>query len=289
MPRPGPGLGTSQKGSLLAGLVVALALAAAGIVLWFYLRTSGPAPPSGPPTPIPTAQASLLTPVATPGGSRICLIIDDGGYQRGNALQALYAIKSPITVSIIPDVEFSRVLAEEFPDHGVEVMCHMPMEGHEKGSVGSHYKALIRKGMDLSLARRDIEEALEGLPHCRGLNNHMGSVATEELSLMKAVCSVLHERGLYAIDSRTTAKSQVARAASEQGVACASRNVFLDNQETAPAIQKQLDQAAAYARKHGVAVAIGHFKTLTLKVLGENIPRLEAQGFRFVHASEVVK
>lgn len=283
------GLGASQRGSLLVGLVVALALFAAGIALWLYLRTPGSMPPPGPPTPIPTAQASLPTPLPTPAGPRICLIIDDGGYQRGAALQALYAIKSPITVSIIPDVEFSQALAEEFPDHGVEVMCHMPMEGHEKGAVGSHYKALLRKGMDPAVAHRYVEEALRGLPHCRGLNNHMGSVATEDLGLMKAVCGVLKEKGFYAIDSRTTAKSQVARAAREQGVPCAARNVFLDNQETAAAILKQLDQAATYAQKHGVAVAIGHFKTTTLKTLAEEIPNMEAHGFRFVYASQVVK
>lgn len=225
----------------------------------------------------------------TPTGPKICIIIDDGGYQRGEALQALYGIKSPITVSIIPNVEFSTALAEEFPAHGVEVMCHMPMQGHEKGMVGSHYKALLRKGMDPGEARRDVEEALKGLPHCRGLNNHMGSVATEDLRLMKTVCDVLKEHGLYAIDSRTTAKSKVARAARELGVPFATRNVFLDNLEKPEAILDQLDQTATYARKHGLAVAIGHFKTTTLKTLGEAIPKLEAQGYRFVYASEAVK
>ena len=50
-----------------------------------------------------------------PAKPRICLIIDDGGYQRGEALEHLYALKVPVTVSIIPDVEFSKRLAEEFP------------------------------------------------------------------------------------------------------------------------------------------------------------------------------
>lgn len=75
-----------------------------------------------------------------PDKPRICLIIDDGGYQKGKALEHLYGFKVPVTVSIIPDVEFSKSLAEEFPSHGVEVMCHMPMEGHEVGAVGGTTK-----------------------------------------------------------------------------------------------------------------------------------------------------
>ncbi len=220
---------------------------------------------------------------------KICLIIDDGGYQKGRALEALYGFKVPVTVSIIPDVEFSKSLAEEFPGHGVEVMCHMPMEGHEKGMVGDHYKELLKKGMADSEAKSQVEKALENLPHCRGLNNHMGSVATEDPELMSDVCDVLKAHGLFAIDSRTTTKSMVEAEAKKTGVPVASRNVFLDNVETPDAILKQLDQASSYAKKHGLAVAIGHFKPLTLQTLESAIPRLKEDGFQFVYASEVVR
>jgi polysaccharide deacetylase 2 family uncharacterized protein YibQ len=220
---------------------------------------------------------------------RICLIIDDGGYQKGEALEHLYDFKVPVTVSIIPDVEFSKSLAEEFPDHGVEVMCHMPMEGHEKGAVGGNYKALLKRGMDPTIAEKDVEEALEGLPHCRGLNNHMGSVATEDPELILGVCEALKSRGLFIIDSRTTARSVVRKVALQTGVPVASRNIFLDNIETPAAILKQLGQTAAYAKKHGLAVAIGHFKVVTLRTLQDAIPQLRDQGFQFVYASEVVK
>ncbi|HTC22581.1 MAG TPA: divergent polysaccharide deacetylase family protein, partial [bacterium] len=219
----------------------------------------------------------------------ICLIIDDGGYQKGEALEHLYGFKVPVTVSIIPDVEFSKSLAEEFPDHGVEVMCHMPMEGHEKGAVGGNYKALLKKGMDPAVAKKDVEEALEDLPHCRGLNNHMGSVATEDPELIQGVCEALKSQGLFIIDSRTTAKSVVKKIALKTGVPVASRNIFLDNIETPAAILKQLGQAAAYAKKHGLVVAIGHFKLVTLKTLEDAVSQLRDQGFQFVYASEVVK
>lgn len=220
---------------------------------------------------------------------RICLIIDDGGYQRGGTLQALYGLKVPVTVSIIPDVEFSKSLAEEFPGHGVEVMCHMPMEGHEKGVVGNDYKALLKKGMDPALAEKDVEEALDDLPNCRGLNNHMGSVATEDPQLIGAVCAALKDRGLFIIDSRTTSKSVVEQVAHQANIPVADRDVFLDNVETPEAILAQLDKTAAHARKHGLAVAIGHFKLVTLQTLETALPKLKDAGYQFVYASEVVK
>jgi polysaccharide deacetylase 2 family uncharacterized protein YibQ len=163
------------------------------------------------------------------------------------------------------------------------------MEGHEKGMVGGNYKELLKKGMEADQAKEAVEKALENLPNCRGLNNHMGSVATEDPELMADVCAVLKAHGLFIIDSRTTAKSMMAKEAQKAGVPVASRNVFLDNVETPEAILKQLEQTAAYAKKHGLVVAIGHFKPLTLQTLESEIPKLKEKGFQFVYASEVVK
>ena len=221
--------------------------------------------------------------------SRICLIIDDGGYQKGEALEALYGFKVPVTVAIIPDAEFSTGLAEEFPSHGVEVMCHMPMEGHEKGMVGGNYKEILKKGMGDPQVKAEVERALSGLPHCRGLNNHMGSVATTDPELIWEVCQVLKGRDMFIIDSRTTAQSVVEPVAKKAGLPVAHRDVFLDNVENPEAILKQLSQLVSRAKRKGLAVGIGHFKALTLKTLEGAIPALKEQGIQFVYASEIVK
>lgn len=220
---------------------------------------------------------------------KICLIIDDGGYQRGGTLDHLYGLKVPVTVSIIPDAQFSTGLAEDFPGHGVEVMCHLPMEGHEKGMVGNNYKELLKKGMDPAEAEREVERGLDGLPNVRGLNNHMGSVATTDPELMGEVCRVLKSKGLFIIDSRTTAQSVVEGVARKAQVPVAHRDVFLDNVETPAAILKQLEKTEAFARKHGLAVAIGHFKGVTLQTLEGAVRRLKDRGIQFVYASEVVQ
>ena len=237
-------------------------------------------------TPEWVAVQISFSPVGHP---RVCLIIDDGGYHRGEVLEHLYGFKVPVTVAIIPDVEFSESLAEEFPRHGVEVMCHMPMEGHEKGMVGGNYKEILKKGMAGPQVKSDVEKALSGLPHCRGLNNHMGSVATTDPELIWEVCQVLKSRDMFIIDSRTTAQSVVEPVAQKAGLPVAHRDVFLDNVEQSEAIRKQLSQLVSRAKRKGLAVGIGHFKTLTLKTLEEAIPALKEQGIQFVYASEVVK
>jgi polysaccharide deacetylase 2 family uncharacterized protein YibQ len=194
----------------------------------------------------------------------------------------------PVTVSIIPHTQFSNDLALEFPDNGVEVMCHLPMQGHEKVKPGD-YKEFLKRGMNTMKAKTELRAALEDLPHCRGLNNHMGSIATTDLRLMKAVCAVLKEKGLFVIDSKTSTRAVVFKAAKATHLAVAQRNFFLDNTEKSSAIMKQIRATAAYAKKHGQAVAIGHFKTITLKTLETAVHQLEKEGFQFVYASEVVK
>jgi len=219
---------------------------------------------------------------------RICLIIDDAGYQKGAALEALYDFKVPVTASIIPHTEYSNFLAQDFPLHGVEVMCHLPMEGHEHVRAGA-YKEYLKKGMDVEKAKAELKAGLADLPNCKGLNNHMGSVATTDLRLMTAVCEELKAENMFVIDSRTSAKAVVSKAAHAVGLPVAQREFFLDNVETPGAISKQMKQTAAFAKKHGLAIAIGHFKVISLKTLKVAVQQLQSQGYQFVYASEVVK
>ena len=219
---------------------------------------------------------------------RICIIIDDAGYQKGAALEALYDFKVPVTSSIIPHTEYSNFLAKDFPSHGVEVMCHLPMEGHEYVRPGA-YKEYLKKGMTADKAKAEVRAGLADLPNCRGLNNHMGSVATTDLRLMKAVCEELKAENMFVIDSHTSLKAVLGKAAQTEGLPLAQREFFLDNVETPRAIRKQMKLTAAFAKKHGLAVAIGHFKVISLKTLKVEVQKLRDEGFQFVYASEVVK
>src|SRR6202035_1265735 len=96
--------------------------------------------------------------------------------------------------------------------------------------------------------------------------------------LMDDLMPMLHERNLFFIDSRTTAATVAETSAHAAGVATTRRNVFLDDEQSAPAIRKQFELAIHDAREKGSALAIGHPHPETLEVLNEMLPETERQG-----------
>ena len=88
--------------------------------------------------------------------------------------------------------------------------------------------------------------------------------------------------------SVTTAGSLAESVARQHGVPAASRAVFLDHDNQESSIRHQLAALSAVAEKKGIAVGIAHLYPNTVRVLQQEIPRLQARGFKFVSASEAV-
>ena len=172
------------------------------------------------------------------------------------------------------------------------VMLHLPMQSEGEGvpSEGTKPEEIeLRVGMSRGQVREIVSAMLETVPHATGVNNHQGSRVTADLALMQDVMGELRARGLFFIDSRTTASTVAYETAHTAGVPAASRKVFLDDTPTREAVLAQLDLAARDAARDGSAIAIGHPHPATIAVLAEEIPRLEARGIRVVFASELVQ
>ena len=121
---------------------------------------------------------------------------------------------------------------------------------------------------------------LETVPHAVGVNNHQGSRATSDPALMQELMPALRSRGLFFIDSRTTAATVAYDAAERADVPAASRKVFLDDKQERGAILAQLDLAVKDAMRDGSAIAIGHPHPATIAALSEAVPKLQARGIR---------
>ena len=218
-------------------------------------------------------------------GPKLAIILDDMGYDRA-AADAAFALQFPITLSVIPHLPLSAEVAEEAYRHGDQVLLHLPMEA-EAGEKAEPIE--LRVGMKADQVERDLDSMLETVPHAAGVNNHQGSRATADAKLMGELMPALRRRGLFFVDSRTTAATVAYDAAERAGVRSASRKVFLDDTTNRDAILSQIDLAARDATRDGFAIAIGHPHPATIAALVEAVPRLEASGVRLVFVSQVVQ
>lgn len=218
------------------------------------------------------------------GTGSIVLIIDDLGFD-GQPLDRLMSIDANVNCAILPNGTRSAEFAEKLQARGFEILVHLPMQ--PRGSEAPGRNAILTSMSDDEITRT-TRENIEAIPHARGVNNHMGSLATTDRRVMTSVIRAIPD-GMYFIDSRTTGGSVAADVARELNVRTAARNVFLDDVASERAVRKQLEELAASAEKHGVAIGIGHPYPVTMRVLAEEVPQLRARGFRFIRASTVVR
>jgi hypothetical protein len=232
-------------------------------------------------TPLPKAPAAI----APPGRPRLAIVIDDLGYDRAQA-DSLFRLAYPLTISVLPHEVNSDEIAEEAHRRGYQVMLHLPM-----ASIAAEKDEAVE--LHPGMAAPDVEKTfaamLDTVPYAAGVNNHEGSLGTADQRLMDELMPLLRERKLFFIDSRTTAATVAETSARSAGVATTRRNVFLDDQQSVPAIRKQFELAISDARQKGSALAIGHPHPETLEVLSEMLPEAERQGVRLVYASELAR
>lgn len=246
-----------------------------------------PKPTARPPVaakPAPSRLPSVPSDVEPP--SRLVIVLDDGGNSL-EPLAALARLPRAVAVAVLPNTlhaaEFSRAAAGQ----GREVLLHLPMDPVAGNGPGPGDDA-IGVGLSDHDIKERLERALAVVPGARGVNNHMGSMATADHRVMAAVMAVLGRRGLYFLDSRTTAATVAEDEALRHRVKALHRDVFLDNQDHPEAIMAAFAEAIGRARTQGEAVAIGHVHPTTLAALGEEIPRLP-NDVRLVAPSQLLR
>ncbi|MFO7610128.1 MAG: divergent polysaccharide deacetylase family protein [Candidatus Krumholzibacteriia bacterium] len=258
-------------------------------------------------------------------GPVVALVIDDWGYNRSAAATRILELPVPLTLAILPGLSFSRHYALQrtelvlpadapggdgaalrlaraaagsvvpvavvtgpgkAPARRRETILHLPMEPEGYPATDPGPRALL-VGMDQDQVTARLDEALAGLPGVSGVNNHMGSAATGDEALMRALMAALAGRGLLFVDSVTSARSVAYAAARSAGLPAARNRIFLDYDNEDPArIAANLARLVQSARKTGFALGIGHPHPATADVLARELPRLAAAGVRLVTVSE---
>lgn len=214
-----------------------------------------PAPPIQPPAPEPAGKTQPM----------LSIVIDDLGGSLPVAKEIL-DLKLPITFSILPGQPHTKDVDALAAKAGQEVILHQPMEAWNQ-STGSLGPLAVLAGMSPQDTAKILAANLTQTPHAVGMNNHMGSKATENLALMGTVMAELKARGLFFLDSRTSERSVADKEAARKGVGFLGRALFLDTERGAQAAKLQLQEAERLALTKGRAVAIGHPYPETLAAL----------------------
>jgi polysaccharide deacetylase 2 family uncharacterized protein YibQ len=220
--------------------------------------------------------------------NRVAIIIDDMGNSL-DAIEAVTRLGQAITVAILPYSSLAHETASIAHQNNLEVILHLPMESLYNSYDNTHTEGIIHSGMTTEEIIRTVEESLGQFPYIDGVNTHMGSKITSDSKLIQIVLEQLKNRGLYFIDSRTTAESVAFDVAQRMEIPSAVRNVFLDSEIEEGFIRSQLIRLFRHAQQNGYAVGICHPSPETLKVLRENLHLVERYGLQTVFASEVVR
>lgn len=216
--------------------------------------------------------------------AKLAIIIDDLGYNLPLGKRTI-DLPGQFTVAVLPFTPHGRELAELADKRGKEVMLHAPMSNHHKFPLG---RGGLVEGMGhaefLAVLRRNLAE----IPHVKGVNNHMGSLLTEQAGPMRWMMKELQSQQLYFVDSRTTALTQALIEAERIRLPSRRRDVFLDDKRGRNHVEKQLLLALEKAKTQGSAIAIGHPYPETLAVLKSIRPLLKRHQVELVSVSALM-
>ena len=234
---------------------------------------------------IPKKPSKKIVPIRIRG--KIAIVIDDWGYNTNN-LYMLEEIEYPLTLAILPFRNYSRKIAEFGHSHNFEIIIHMPMEPDGRDNLGLEPRTLMTSMGD-EIVKMILNDAYNNIPYAKGMNNHMGSLATQDERFVSIIFNELKRNNLYFLDSFVVSNSVCKEVSRDVGIKFAKRSIFLDNKSNSEYIRGQLMELVAEVDKTGSAIGIGHDKRNTLEILREVMPQLAKNGYKFVFLSEVVE
>ena len=215
---------------------------------------------------------------------KVAIIIDDLGYNFRLGLQTI-SLRHPVTVAIIPFTPHSKSLSHLAQSNSKEIMLHAPMQAIGEDIVDTKFHTSMNQN-DLNQL---LQQMVADVPLAKGVNNHEGSLFSQDPERTQWLLKQLAHENLYFVDSRTSPETVFEAKADDLQIKFTERDVFLDNVKDKSAIALQLKKLISIALKSGQAVGIGHPYPETLEVLREELPKIRAQNIDIVFASELTR
>jgi polysaccharide deacetylase 2 family uncharacterized protein YibQ len=216
----------------------------------------------------------------------LIFVIDDAGNNL-HELEPFLRFPGPLTIAVLPGLPYSAEAARRIRAAGKEVILHQPMEaiGGQDPGPGAIYV-----GMPPQEIRAMVERNLMEIGPVAGMNNHQGSRVTMDVRAMEILLTLCRDRGIYFLDSRTTADTAAPVVAAQMGVKIGERHVFLDNIQDKASMIQYVEVGLQKADQQGIAVMIGHTWSSELAgTLTELYPNLIKGGYSLSTLSKIMR
>ncbi len=251
---------------------------------------AAPAPQPAPVVPAKTssetkAQAGGFDFPQAQNGAVLCVVFDDGG-QNVSQLKKCVALPFPVTVAVLPRLAHSAESAAIVRNSGNEVILHQPMQAvnlNVNPGAGA-----IKPEMTANEVQATLSQNIAEIAPIAGMNNHEGSLITEDEVLVSFILQTAQEKGIYFLDSRTSSATKIPSVAMEMGMGWYQRDIFLDNKKTRENYLAELKKGLDIANKKGHVIMIGHvWSADSLPAFLEEVyPELALKGWRFATVSK---
>ncbi|MCF7859020.1 MAG: divergent polysaccharide deacetylase family protein [Candidatus Cloacimonetes bacterium] len=221
---------------------------------------------------------------------QLAVVVDDFGIRNNKLLDDFCSLDKNITFAILPHQKYSKLVMLKANESGHETMIHMPMEpvSYPKDNPGA--KAIYVQLSEKEIKNR-VENYISELPLCKGANNHMGSFATTDETVMKYVLEVLKKHDLFFVDSRTSQASIAYKVAQEMLIPAYQNQFFLDTPKiTEKTLAIKLQKLQNLAKQRDKILVITHCATRDRYIFLEKfIKEINKLDFQLVPVSDLFK
>lgn len=221
-------------------------------------------------------------------GAKIAFVIDDAGLNVAN-LKKYTSLPFKLTIAVLPKLSHTKDCAYVVRSSGQELILHQPMQSLNMNLFPG--PGAIMPDMNTYEIAQLIKENLSELgPNVKGMNNHEGSLISENEIKIGVVLDVAFENNIYFLDSRTTAGTKAPQAALERDMTIYERDVFIDDIVNRDEMLKQIYRGLDIANKKGKVIMIGHVDKsarILPDLLRDMYPYLKANGYTLTSVSNL--
>lgn len=217
---------------------------------------------------------------------KLAFIIDDFGYSQ-EPITKFVTLDCPITFAVLPYRPFTQLAADSAITAGKQVMIHLPMEPISRAAQSE--EITIMADMAPEKIRSIVTLAMKEIPKAIGINNHQGSRATADATVMNEVLQVIKKHNMFFVDSHTHSSSLAFTMAKQMNVATGLNELFLDNQADVEYVKKQIRKGIIIAQNQNQLIAIGHARETTYQAIEQMLPEIHEAGIDIVFVSQLVK